>query len=153
MEERVLIEGVANEVKGFFVENGHGLLTNRRFIYSKHNVAKTLMIGALVNLTMGSFKYEIPLSDISSISVGSFRLGSALTIMTHSGGTYKFGVLKPTEWDIAIQNAMRQPPEKAAEPGAHDILSQIEKLAAMKEKNILAEAEYEAKKAELLARL
>ncbi len=44
-------------------------------------------------------------------------------------------------------------PDKKAEPNTADIPEQIEKLAALKEKGIISEDEFNAKKAELLSRL
>lgn len=42
-KEIVIKEGLCNRVKSkLFVENGHGLLTNRRFIYSKHKFTNIL---------------------------------------------------------------------------------------------------------------
>ena len=51
-QEKVIKEGVCNRVKSkLFVENGHGLLTDKRFIYNKHGFGKLLAIGVFVNLT------------------------------------------------------------------------------------------------------
>ena len=35
MAEQIVLQGLCNQVKGAIVENGHGMLTNQRFIYSK----------------------------------------------------------------------------------------------------------------------
>lgn len=159
MEERVLLEGVANEVAGVFVKNGHGLLTNQRFIYSKHGVAKTLMIGALVNLTQGSYQYSIAYDQMREIRVDRLRLGSGLFITTKDGQEHRYGILKPTEWSIAVSNfiAYNKQPQQAAPqapaPEAPDALSQIERLADLLEKGMITPEEYEQKKGELLRRL
>ena len=64
-EEIAIKEGLCNRVKSkLFVQNGHGLLTNKRFIYSKHSFAKIAVMGVLVNLTKGSYDFDIPISDI-----------------------------------------------------------------------------------------
>ena len=59
MEEKILIEGLCNRVKGAFVENGHAVLTNKRFIYSKHSLTKIAAMGVLVNLTKGDFDFDM----------------------------------------------------------------------------------------------
>ncbi len=65
-EEIVIKEGLCNRVKSrLFVENGHGLLTNKRFIYSKHSLAKIALIDVLVNLTKGDYDFDIPVDNIS----------------------------------------------------------------------------------------
>ena len=37
MHETIILQGVCNRIKGAFMENGHAMLTNQRFIYSKHS--------------------------------------------------------------------------------------------------------------------
>ena len=67
MQETIILQGVCNRIKGAFVENGHAMLTNQRFIYSKHSFAKIAVMGALVNLTKGDFDFDIPIADITDI--------------------------------------------------------------------------------------
>lgn len=62
MHEAIISQGVCNRIKGAFVENGHAMLTNQRFIYSKHSFAKIAVMGALVNLTKGDFDFDIPIA-------------------------------------------------------------------------------------------
>jgi len=45
------------------------------------------------------------------------------------------------------------PPKPAASPAADEVLTTIERLADLRQKNILTEEEFTAKKAELLSRL
>lgn len=108
MEERVLMEGIANQVAGLAVKNGHGVLTNRRFIYSKHSLAKIAVMGALVNLTKGSYEYDIPLEDVATAGAERFRLGHALVITKKDGTVLKYGIAKPKEWQAAIDKAMQE---------------------------------------------
>jgi hypothetical protein len=49
--------------------------------------------------------------------------------------------------------APEQPATPAGQPTSEDVIASIERLAALKEKGILTEAEFATKKAELLARL
>ena len=46
------------------MENGHAMLTNQRFIYSKHSFVKIAAMGVLVNLTKGDLGFDIPITDI-----------------------------------------------------------------------------------------
>jgi hypothetical protein len=108
MEEKIVMEGLANRVKGTFnVQNGRGILTNRRFIYSRHKLSKIIAIGALVNLTQGDYEFEIPLEDIKGVSRGKQGFSSnVLVIETKSGEVYKFAVTKYLEWEIAFNNVL-----------------------------------------------
>lgn len=94
-----------------------------------------------------------------------------ITLTTVSGDQAVFHVAKklpreiqPKLVPLALQirtrvASVREPTPPVAEPTPHneaaapDIAEQIEKLAALKEKGILTEDEYAAKKAELLARM
>ena len=101
MDEKIIIQGVCNRIKGAFVENGHGMLTNQRFIYSKHSLAKIAAMGVLVNLTQGSYEFDIPLSDEKK------RLFSkVILITTLSGEEYAFYFSKLMEWKIAFSNLL-----------------------------------------------
>jgi len=106
MEERVLMEGITNQVAGLIVKNGHGVLTTKRFIYGKHSMAKIFVMGALVNATKGSFEYDIPLADIATATADRFRLGHALTITKKDGTVIKYGIAKPKEWQAAFDKAL-----------------------------------------------
>jgi RNA polymerase subunit RPABC4/transcription elongation factor Spt4 len=103
-KEEVVMSGVCNRVKGFFVENGKAMLTNRRFIYLKHSIGKMLAIGAFVNLTAGSFDFDIPLSSIEKISDGRHGLSKILIITTKNSDEYKFYFTTLEDWKIAFSN-------------------------------------------------
>ncbi len=108
MEEKVLMEGVANPLSkhGFSKNPGRCILTNKRFIYCKHSMAKILAIGIWVNLTKGNYDYEIYLKDIRSASIDKFRFNHKLTITTNDGKTYQYLISKALEWQIAFGNAL-----------------------------------------------
>ena len=106
MEEKILMEGITNQVAGLVVKNGHGILTTKRFIYSKHSMAKIMVMGVLVNATKGSYEYDIPLEDIATATADRFRLGHALTITKKDGTVIKYGIAKPKEWQAAFDKAM-----------------------------------------------
>ena len=108
MEEKIIMEGLANRVKSKFnVQNGRGILTNRRFIYSRHKLSKILAIGVLVNLTQGDYEFDIPVSEIKSVSQGKQGLSNnVLVIETKNGELYKFAVAKYLKWEIAFRNVL-----------------------------------------------
>lgn len=126
MHEKILMEGVTNPLtkKGFATKNGHGVLTNRRFIYSKHSLAKIMAMGILVNATKGSYECEIPLEDIEKAKTGKHMLGYALTITRKDGSVLKYGIMKPLEWQIAFDNALDQETDKGGVASVQDAESQ-----------------------------
>ena len=102
MQEKIVMEGLCNHIKGTFnVQNGRGILTNQRFIYSRHKLSKIIAIGALVNLTQGDYEFEIPISDIKQ----GFS-SNVLVVETKGGDSYKFAVAKYIEWEIAFNNVL-----------------------------------------------
>lgn len=109
MEEKILLQGVCNRIKGAAVENGHAMLTNMRFIYSKHSLASIAVMGVLVNLTQGSYEFEILLSDITNITEKKRLFSKVLQVSTTSGTDYSFYFTKLMEWKIALSNCL---PEK-----------------------------------------
>ena len=106
MDEKIIIQGVCNRIKGAFVENGHGMLTNQRFIYSKHSLAKIPALGVIVNLTQGSYEFDIPLTAISSGREKKRLFSKVILITTLSGEEYTFYFSKLMEWKIAFSNLL-----------------------------------------------
>lgn len=105
--ETILMKGICNRVKSaFFVENGNAILTNKRFIYLKHSLAKTMVIGAFVNFTKGSYDFEIPLANISRIENGHQGISKTIIINTKDGEKYNFYVTNREEWIIRIQSVL-----------------------------------------------
>ena len=89
--ETIIMEGLCNRVKSaLFVENRSAILTNKRFVYLKHSLAKTMVIGALVNL----------------IEDGRQGISKTIVINTKDGERYNFYVTKREEWKICIQSAI-----------------------------------------------
>jgi hypothetical protein len=109
MEEKVLMEGVANPLskRGFAFKNGKGVLTNKRFIYCKHKLSKTLIIGVWINLTKGDYEYDIPLENIKKIQIESKGIrGHVLHLHVEGEPIKKYGIMKPLDWEIAFNNAL-----------------------------------------------
>ena len=67
MAEQIVLQGLCNQVKGAIVENGHGMLTNQRFIYSKHSLAPYRCYGCFRKSPRGDFDFDIPLADITEV--------------------------------------------------------------------------------------
>lgn len=108
-QDSVLIEGLCNRVKNaMYVENGRAALTNTRFIYYKHNVAKTLAIGFLVNLTKGEIDIELPISEIDHIEDGRQGVSKTILLFTKAGEKYNFYFTKREEWKAAFEHVMRK---------------------------------------------
>ena len=106
MEEKIIIQGTCNRVKGAFVENGHAMLTNKRFIYSKHSLAKIAAMGVLVNLTQGSYEFDIPIREIKAVQEKKRLFSKTLSVTTTSGEEYQFAFTKLVEWQIAFSNTL-----------------------------------------------
>lgn len=108
MEEKIIIEGLANRIKSKFnVQNGHGTLTNQRFIYSKHNFSKIAVMGVLANLTKGDYEFDIPIDEIREVARGKHGLSKNVLLITQENGTiHKFAVTKYLEWEIAFKNLL-----------------------------------------------
>lgn len=107
MQETIILQGACNRIKGAFVENGHAMLTNQRFIYSKHSFAKIVVMGAFVNLTKGDFDFDIPIADITEIEETKRLMSKVLVIRTQDA-EYRFFFTKLEEWKIAFSNVREQ---------------------------------------------
>lgn len=105
--EIVLMEGLCNRVfYHLIVQNGRAVLTNKRFIYLKHNLGKTIAMGPLVNLTKGDYDFDIPLENISAIGDGRQGVSKTIVFHTSDGKKYNFYVRHREEWKAKLQNAM-----------------------------------------------
>ena len=63
-------------------------------------------MGVLVNLTQGSYEFEIPLSNISSVHEKKRLFSKVVQITTLSGEEYTFYFSKLMEWKIAFSNLL-----------------------------------------------
>lgn len=106
-DEIIIMQGLCNRVKSpLLVQNGNAMLTNKRFIYLKHSLAKIFVIGAAVNLTKGSYDFDIPISNIESIEDGRQGISKTIIINTKNGEKYNFYVTNREEWKIKLQNVI-----------------------------------------------
>lgn len=107
--EQIIMSGLCNRVKNIFlVQNGNAILTNKRFVYLKHSLPKTFVMGAFVNLTKGSFDFDIPLEEITSLEDGRQGVSKTIIINTADGKKYNFYFTKREEWKIAINNLIKK---------------------------------------------
>ncbi|HEU4676098.1 MAG TPA: SHOCT domain-containing protein [Motilibacteraceae bacterium] len=139
--ERVL------EVAGGRFARGSGLLalTDRRVVFLFHGLVHT-------NLE------EFRLARIDSVAVSSGVLWSSVTL-TVAGNRAVIEQLDKTDGKRmvdAIRLAVAAAHARTATGGAPaepDVVSQLERLGELRDRGVLTDAEFAAKKAELLARL
>lgn len=149
MEEKILTHGVCNRIKGAYVENGHGMLTNQRFIYSKHSLAKIAAMGILVNLTRGDFDFDIPVSDIKEVSERKRLFQRILVITTVSGDEYDFYFSKIEEWKIHFDNLLNSECE-IKEQASTSIADELKKFKDLLDSGAITQSEYDTQKKKLL---
>lgn len=151
MQETIILQGVCNRIKGAFVENGHAMLTNQRFIYSKHSFAKIAAMGVLVNLTKGDFDFDIPITAIKDIEETK-RLMSKVLVIRTKDTEYKFFFTKLEEWKIAFSNAQEQSEsDSKTEPvPVQSTADELLKFKSLLDAGAITEDEYNAQKKKLL---
>lgn len=106
-QEKVLLEGLCNRIKSKFnVQNGHGVLTNKRFIYNKHSIAKMAVIGLLVNFTKGTYDFDIEFSDIAEVKDGRQGVSKTIIFVNRYGEEYNFYIKNRQKWVIELTNLL-----------------------------------------------
>jgi len=88
-------------------ENGYGVLTNHRFVYSPDKAYKKLAAGQPFTLDDSTVKLSLMLTDFISISQGKQGF-SPLLIMETAAGTFKFAFMKKAvcdAWEAALHQA------------------------------------------------
>ena len=151
MQETIILQGVCNRIKGAFVENGHAMLTNQRFIYSKHSFASIAVMGALVNLTKGDYDFDIPIAAITEIEETKRLMSKVLLIRTQDT-EYKFFFTKLEEWKIAFSNVREQSEEncKVEDMPTQSTADELLKFKSLLDAGAITEDEYNAQKKKLL---
>ena len=149
MQETIILQGICNRIKGAFVENGHAMLTNQRFIYSKHSFAKIAVMGALVNLTKGDFDFDIPITDITDIEETKRLMSKVLVIRTQDT-EYRFFFTKREEWKIAFSNVREQDGAEGKTEPVQSVADELLKFKSLLDARAITEDEYNAQKAKLL---
>lgn len=150
MEEKILIEGLCNRVKGAFVENGHAMLTNKRFIYSKHSLTKIAAMGVLVNLTKGDFDFEIKIEDIKEVSEAKRLFDKILVVSTMSGDEYKFFFTKLEEWKIHFNNLLSNTDNNPQSADSVSVADELMKFKTLLDSGAITQSEYDLQKKKIL---
>lgn len=150
MEEKILIEGLCNRVKGAFVENGHAMLTNKRFIYSKHSLTKIAAMGVLVNLTKGDFDFEIKIEDIKEASEAKRLFDKILVVSTMSGDEYKFFFTKLEEWKIHFNNLLSNTDNNQQSADSVSVADELMKFKTLLDSGAITQSEYDLQKKKIL---
>lgn len=150
MEEKILIEGLCNRVKGAFVENGHAMLTNKRFIYSKHSLTKIAAMGVLVNLTKGDFDFEIIIEDIKEVSEAKRLFDKILVVSTMSGDEYKFFFTKLEEWKIHFNNLLSNTDNNQQSADSVSVADELMKFKTLLDSGAITQSEYDLQKKKIL---
>lgn len=150
MEEKILIEGLCNRVKGAFVENGHAMLTNKRFIYSKHSLTKIAAMGVLVNLTNGDFDFEIKIEDIKEVSEAKRLFDKILVVSTMSGDEYKFFFTKLEEWKIHFNNLLSNTDNNQQSADSVSVADELMKFKTLLDSGAITQSEYDLQKKKIL---
>lgn len=150
MEEKILIEGLCNRVKGAFVENGHAMLTNKRFIYSKHSLTKIAAMGVLVNLTKGDFDFEIKIENIKEVSEAKRLFDKILVVSTMSGDEYKFFFTKLEEWKIHFNNLLSNTDNNQQSADSVSVADELMKFKTLLDSGAITQSEYDLQKKKIL---
>ncbi len=150
MEEKILIEGLCNRVKGAFVENGHAVLTNKRFIYSKHSLTKIAAMGVFVNLTKGDFDFEIKIEDIKEVSEAKRLFDKILVVSTMSGDEYKFFFTKLEEWKIHFNNLLSNTDNNQQSADSVSVADELMKFKTLLDSGAITQSEYDLQKKKIL---
>lgn len=150
MEEKILIEGLCSRVKGAFVENGHAMLTNKRFIYSKHSLTKIAAMGVLVNLTKGDFDFEIKIEDIKEVSEAKRLFDKILVVSTMSGDEYKFFFTKLEEWKIHFNNLLSNTDNNQQSADSVSVADELMKFKTLLDSGAITQSEYDLQKKKIL---
>ena len=150
MEEKILIEGLCNRVKGAFVENGHAMLTNKRFIYSKHSLTKIAAMGVLVNITKGDFDFEIKIEDIKEVSEAKRLFDKILVVSTMSGDEYKFFFTKLEEWKIHFNNLLSNTDNNQQSADSVSVADELMKFKTLLDSGAITQSEYDLQKKKIL---
>lgn len=150
MEEKILIEGLCNRVNGAFVENGHAMLTNKRFIYSKHSLTKIAAMGVLVNLTKGDFDFEIKIEDIKEVSEAKRLFDKILVVSTMSGDEYKFFFTKLEEWKIHFNNLLSNTDNNQQSADSVSVADELMKFKTLLDSGAITQSEYDLQKKKIL---
>ena len=88
-------------------QHGYAILTDQRFIFSKHSLAKCIVWDELINVTKANYEFDIPLCNIQSISRKRYGFNkNVMAIKLAHGEIYKFSVNDYSTWEAAFKEVM-----------------------------------------------
>ncbi|WP_448058905.1 PH domain-containing protein [Cellulomonas hominis] len=116
-------------------------LTDRRLLFLEKSIGSESIV-------------EFALSSIGALSLGKKMGGETLTI-THSGTAATITTLQHGQGDAIARKfrELKEEPAGVVASAAPDPIEQIERLAGLRDKGILSEAEFQAQKTQLLTNL
>lgn len=116
-------------------------LTDRRLLFLEKSIGSENLV-------------EFSLGSLGALSLEKKMGGETLTI-THSGTTATITTLQHGQGDAIARKfrELKEQPPAAAAPSTSDPIAQIERLAALRDKGILSDDEFQAQKTQLLANL
>ena len=92
--------------------NGHGVLTDKRFVFGSSGPLKKIIVGSIVDLSgylaRGDIYFDIPLADILSFSKGKQGFSTLFELETNDG-VYKFALLFKSQypgWEAAFNKVL-----------------------------------------------
>jgi len=92
--------------------NGHGVLTDKRFVFGSSGPLKKIKDGSIVDLAgyraRGDIYFDIPLADILSFNKGKQGFSTLFALETNDG-EYKFALLFKSQypgWEAAFNKAL-----------------------------------------------
>jgi len=108
MNEKVKMHDYCNYKKSSLItQHGYGILTDQRFIFSKHSLVKCIVMGELIDVTKANYEFDIPLCNIHSITKrGNSFNKNILVIKLGQGDVYKFSVNHYSIWENAFKDVM-----------------------------------------------
>jgi len=107
----ILGKRAANNAAQNLAQNGHGVLTNMRFVFGSSKAFKKIPAGSPFSVAQygakGDIVFDIPLAEIISFTQGKQGFSTLFALETMDS-VYKFALLKKTdfpEWDAAFFQA------------------------------------------------
>ncbi|MCL2695186.1 MAG: hypothetical protein FWE69_02540 [Clostridiales bacterium] len=103
---------IARNASANLGQNGHGVLTDKRFVFGAGKALKKMTPGAPADFAparkKGGITFDIPLADVAGISQDKQGFSTLFALDT-SGGVYKFALMKKSqydEWEAAFRHAL-----------------------------------------------
>jgi hypothetical protein len=143
-EAAILGVYVTNQIGRKSARRGVMIATDRRVVfYSKK---------------LGGYEFEVfPYPTISSIKGGRGLLGAHVTLQTAGNRAYmkriRNGAINRFTDTVSSRIGRLEAEAPGSTPAAGTFADQIEKLGALRDRGLLTQEEFEAKKTEILARL